>query len=107
MKILFADYSTPDEHVAKEIRRYAPKGSRNLVWGNPEPSNPGPPNPGIYPEKKRGRWDLLLEQIINSVIVGGVAFFSALAADQETSWKTGAIAFGLTFFFELRKYRKL
>ncbi len=49
---------------------------------------------------------VLLEQSINSAIVGGIAGLSALiAGDIQASWKAALIAFGITFLVELRKYR--
>lgn len=89
MKILFADVSTPEEHCEKERARY-----KELAQSNPKGS-------------WRKYWTILVEQTINAIIVGGCAGMSALAADVEASWKVGLYAFGLTFFFEMRKYRKL
>ncbi len=50
---------------------------------------------------------VLVEQLVNSLIVGGIAGLAALSADTASSWKVAGIAFGLTFLVELRKYRKL
>ena len=65
--------------------------------------------PNHQKPKKMIAWgEVLIEQIINSSIVGGIAGISALAAaDPGTGWKVAAIAFGLTALSELRKYRNL
>lgn len=88
-KILFADFSSPEEHAAKEVA-----GRQGMSVAN-------------NPKARRRWWDLLIEQVINAIIVGGCAGFSALAADVEAGWKVALYAFGMTFFFEMRKYRKL
>ena len=61
----------------------------------------------IHNPPKRSWLNVLAEQAINSVIVGGIAGISALGAGAESSWKAGLIAFGITALSELRKYRKL
>ena len=48
---------------------------------------------------------LLPEQILNSSIVAGITALSTLAGALEVSGRAVAIAFGLTFLIELRKYR--
>lgn len=78
----------------------------------PKPSsNPGHSchehNKGNKPNKPIA-WNVFLEQSINSIIVGGIAGISALAAaDPGTGWRVALIAFGLTALTELRKYRNL
>ncbi len=79
-----------------------------LYMNNLDPSEGGgsavPPVPGdpTAPEPPRPKWyDILLEQMVNSAIVGGIAGISALG------WETGLKAFGLAFLIEMRKYRKL
>jgi len=109
-KLLFSDFSsTPQEHTEKELSRYT-----NRVAACPDGKNcPAPPEPTpSEPTRKRPLGVLgaiLIEQCANAFIVGGVAFFSTLAASQgeSVSLKAAGIAFGMTFFFELRKYRKL
>ena len=59
------------------------------------------------PEPKPKWWETLIEQVVNSIIIGGIAGLSALIADPSVSWKVGLIAFGITALTELRKYRKL
>ena len=59
------------------------------------------------PEPKTKWWETLIEQVVNSIIIGGIAGLSALIADPSVSWKVGLIAFGITALTELRKYRKL
>lgn len=49
---------------------------------------------------------LLPEQLLNSAIVAGISALSMMAGTQEVSGRAVAIAFGLTFLLELRKYRK-
>lgn len=53
--------------------------------------------------KKRTRWDVLVEQMINAVIVGGIAALSI----SFNQWEAPLKAFGITFLVEMRKYRKL
>ncbi len=77
MKVLFADYDTPTRHAAKEVS-VTNSRARERRW-----------------------WDVLIEQLINSAIVAGIAGLTA--ADLGVAWK----AFGLTFLIEMRKYRKL
>lgn len=55
---------------------------------------------------KRPWWDVLLEQCVNSAIVGGIAGLSTLIAG-DISWKVVLFASGLTALVELRKYRRL
>jgi len=79
MKILFADYSTPKEHAARDA---TPKTRR----------------------------DILIEQIINSLIVGGIAFVSVLPTESLPTlyhFYVGIKAFLITFLIEMRKYRKI
>jgi len=92
MKLLFSEYTEPIMQ-------------RDLACE----SAPVEPHCGKFVESKdkQSRWDILIEQILNSSIVGGISLFSSLAADQAIGLRAGGIAFGLTFLFELRKYRKL
>ena len=53
---------------------------------------------------KPGWWKSLPEQILNSTIVAGIAALSMLAGTQSISVRAVAIAFGLTFLVELRKF---
>ena len=60
------------------------------------------------PRPKGIVWGILLEQVINATIVGGIAGIAALsAAGPDAGYKTALIAFGLTMLTELRKYRNL
>ena len=95
MRLLFSEYT-------------GPLTQRDLAIKQCEPT-PVEPHCGKFAETKdrRSRWDTLIEQILNSAIVGGISLFSSLAADQSIGLRAGGIAFGLTFLFELRKYRKL
>ena len=83
----------------------------NSIVSMPRPvktSNPGPADGGpVMPKKSKRFWQTLAEQCVNSLIVGGIAGLAALSASPEASGKTAAIAFGITFLTELRKYRKL
>lgn len=69
---------------------------------NPQSAPSLPPS-----EPKPKWWETLIEQVVNSIIIGGIAGLSALIADPSVSWKVGLIAFGITALTELRKYRKL
>ena len=53
-------------------------------------------------------WAVLPEQILNSAVVGGITFFAVLSVGTLTSQslKAAGVAFGLTFFTELRKLRE-
>ena len=86
MKVLFADYTDPIDHCNKELKRH---GDFSL-------------NPGKY-KVLRSRWDILIEQVINASIVGGVA----AAATGFGDWAVALKAWGITALIELRKYRKL
>ncbi len=95
---------TPQEHTQKELERYHPFLAMS--------QNTDPPNGGCASEYNPGpaspqKWKVFLsvlgEQMINAGIVGGIA---ALSAWDKDPW-IGLKAFGLTFLFELRKYRKL
>ena len=74
---------------------------------NPGPLAGGPLMVPFRPKKSKRFWQTLAEQCVNSLIVGGIAGLAALSASPEASGKTAAIAFGITFLTELRKYRKL
>jgi len=79
MKILFADYDTPSAHATREA----------------------------VPKTRR---DILIEQIINSLIVGGIAFVSVLPTEALPTlyhFYVAIKAFLITFFIEMRKYRKI
>ncbi len=52
---------------------------------------------------KRNWYSILIEQLVNASIVAGVAACSI----SFDSWEVPMKAFGITFFIELRKYRKL
>ncbi len=51
-------------------------------------------------------WDKTVEQVVNSAIVGVMAFISTIIATQDWSvtWKAGLIAAGIAFLVEMRKY---
>lgn len=52
------------------------------------------------------RWlTLLFEQCLNSGIVAGITALSMMAGTQKVNGPAVAIAFGLTFLVELRKWR--
>ena len=89
MKLLFASYPSPTEDTEPA--------------GSPGPSH----NPLKGKKDKRPRLDIPAEQVINSAIVGGISLLSAMSADVDIGLRAGGIAFGMTFLFELRKYRKL
>lgn len=58
-------------------------------------------------KRKRSWLSVLAEQVVNAVIVGGIAGLAALVADVSQSWKAALIAFGMAFLAEMRKYRNL
>ena len=94
MELLFSDFgSTPQEHTAKELKRYKCEG--------------GCPSPNPSPRKKGIIWGVFIEQLINASIVGGIAGLAAFSAGADVGLKTAIIAFGMTFLLELRKYRKI
>lgn len=56
--------------------------------------------------EKRSRFDVLCEQLLDSIIVGGIAGISAyVGAGVDASFKTFGIAFALTFLIKLKEYR--
>jgi len=56
----------------------------------------------------KGLWRRVLsEQIINSMIVGGIVFITTLGPGQSLEWIPAAKGFGLTFLIEMRKYARL
>jgi hypothetical protein len=83
IRLFFANTNPPDPDHDHEIQRFA--GAAHYGKG-----------PWLW---------IFLEQLINSVIVGGIAGLSAKATGG--TWQSAAIGFGLTFLLELRKYRQL
>jgi hypothetical protein len=84
IKLLFADFTSPEEHAAKEVAKFNGT-STNVVM------------------IKRAWFDILIEQIINASIIAGIA----ACATNFDSWYVVAKAFGITFLVEMRKYRKI
>jgi hypothetical protein len=59
-------------------------------------------------EKLPTRVEIFCNQIIDSLVVGGIAGFSAFtAAGDNAGFKVFAIAFGITFLIKLKEYRKI
>ena len=59
-------------------------------------------------ETKPTTLQIFLNQLLDSAIVGGIAGLSAyLAAGETASLQVIGIAFGLTFLFKLKDYRKI
>ena len=63
-------------------------------------------------EDKKTQWkfdrDILLQQVLDSAIVGGITFFATLAAGNATyDFRASIIAFGITFLTKLKEYRKI
>jgi len=57
---------------------------------------------------KPSRLSVLCDQIIDSVIVGGITGLSAyIAAGQDASLKSALLAFLLTFLIKMKEYRKI
>ena len=53
-------------------------------------------------------WDVFLQQVLDSFIVGGITFFATLASGNTTyDFRAGIIAFGITFLTKLKEYRKI
>lgn len=57
---------------------------------------------------KSSRRSILCDQIIDSAIVGGITGLSAyIAAGEDASLKSAALAFLLTFLIKMKEYRKI
>jgi hypothetical protein len=57
-------------------------------------------------DKKPSKLEILCDQLIDSLTVGGIAGFSAyIAAGNDATLKVFGIAFGLTFLVKLKEYR--
>jgi uncharacterized membrane protein YoaK (UPF0700 family) len=57
---------------------------------------------------KSSKRSVLYDQIIDSLIVGGITGLSAyIAAGQDASLKSAALAFLLTFLIKMKEYRKI
>ena len=57
---------------------------------------------------KSSRISILCDQIIDSLIVGGITGVSAyVSAGAEVSLKSAALAFLLTFLIKMKEYRKI
>ena len=51
---------------------------------------------------------ILCDQIVDSLVVGGIAGFSAyIASGIDATSKVFGLAFGLTFLLKLKEYRKI
>ncbi len=51
---------------------------------------------------------ILCDQIVDSLVVGGIAGFSAyIASGVDATSKVFGLAFGLTFLIKLKEYRKI
>jgi hypothetical protein len=54
------------------------------------------------------RLEIFCNQIIDSLVVGGIAGVSAFtAAGENAGFKVFALAFGITFLIKLKEYRKI
>lgn len=57
---------------------------------------------------KPSKLEILCEQLLDSVIVGGITALSTyVSVGGDATWKSAAIAFGLTFLIKLKEYRKI
>jgi hypothetical protein len=57
---------------------------------------------------KSSKMEILCDQIIDSVIVGGITGISAyFAAGESASLKSAVLAFLLTFLIKMKEYRKV
>jgi len=58
------------------------------------------------PNEKRTKLDVLLEQILDSLIVGGITGLSTyISAGVDASWKSALISGALVFLIKLKEYR--
>ncbi len=59
-------------------------------------------------DKVKSKIDVFIEQLTDSLIVGGISGISAyLAAGENTGLNVLEIAFGLTFLLKMKEYRKI
>ena len=57
---------------------------------------------------KTNRSDILCDQILDSLIVGGITGLSAyVSAGEDATLKSALLAFVLTFLIKLKEYRKI
>ena len=57
---------------------------------------------------KSSRLNILCDQIIDALIVGGITGLSAyVVAGEDASLKSAALAFLLTFLIKMKEYRKI
>lgn len=57
---------------------------------------------------KSSKLSVLCDQIVDSVIVGGITALSAyIVAGQDASVKSAILAFLLTFLIKMKEYRKI
>lgn len=61
-----------------------------------EPARPGVPEPW---------WSKLLDQILTSLLVGGIVFIATLGPGWELQWLPALKGSALAFLYELRRYR--
>ncbi len=60
------------------------------------------------PAKKLSRAEIFCDQLVDSLIVGGIGGFTTfLAAGEDATLKGFAIAFGLAFLVKMKEYRKI
>lgn len=63
---------------------------------------------GSAKNAKLRRIEILCDQIIDSVIVGGITGISAyITAGEDASFKSAILAFLLTFLIKMKEYRKI
>jgi hypothetical protein len=57
---------------------------------------------------KSGRFNILCDQVLDSVIVAGITAVSAyIYAGEDVSLKAAALSFLLTFLIKMKEYRKI
>lgn len=57
---------------------------------------------------KQSKLEILCDQLIDSLTVGGIAGLSTyIAAGESATFKVFSLAFGLTFLIKLKEYRKI
>lgn len=59
-------------------------------------------------DKKQSKLEILCNQILDSLIIGGIAGFSAYVSAGETAgFSSFGVAFGIAFLIKMKEYRKI
>lgn len=63
---------------------------------------------GLSANEKTSKLEVLTDQLIDSLIVGGIAFFSTLIVNNGIpNYGASAIAFGIAFLIKMKEYRNI